>query len=64
MAAIAINWNDILKGIPPGAWVAVEQYRVVAYGADMQKVLAEARSKGVRDPLMVKVPNKQETLFL
>ena len=64
MAAVAINLSDILKGIPAGAWVAVEHYRVVAYGADMQKVLAEARAKGVRDPLIVKVPERQETLFL
>lgn len=64
MAAIAIDWSDILKGIPAGAWVAVEQCRVIAYGADMQRVLAEAREKGVREPLMIKVPNKQENLFL
>jgi hypothetical protein len=64
MAAVAIDFNDILKGIPAGAWVAVEQYRVVAYGADMQQVLAEARRKGVRDPIIVKVPDRRETLFL
>jgi len=63
MAAVAINLSDILKGIPAGAWVAVEQYRVVAYGADMQQVLAEARRKGVREPLIVKVPERQETMF-
>jgi hypothetical protein len=63
MAAVAINLSDILKGIPAGAWVAVEQYRVVAYGADMQQVLAEARRKGVQEPLIVKVPERQETMF-
>jgi Family of unknown function (DUF5678) len=64
MAAAAINWSDILKGIPAGAWVAVQQYRVIAYGADMQKVLAEARNKGVPEPIIIKVPNRQENLFL
>ncbi len=64
MAADPINFADLLEGIPPGAWVAVYQYRVVAFGADMQKVLAEAREKGVTDPLMLKVPDRQETLFL
>jgi hypothetical protein len=64
MAAVAINLSDILKGVPAGAWVALSQYRVVAYGADMQQVLAEARKKGVRDPLIVKAPERQETLFL
>ena len=63
MAAVAIDLRDILKGIPPGAWVAIEQYRVVAYGADMQQVLAEARNKGVREPLIVKTPERQESLF-
>jgi hypothetical protein len=64
MAAAAINFSDILKGIPRGAWVALCNYRVVAYGADMQKVLAEARKKGVREPLIVKVPDRAESLFL
>lgn len=64
MAAVAINLSDILKDVPAGAWVAIEQYRVVAYGADMQQVLAEARAKGARDPLIVKVPDRQEILFL
>jgi len=64
MAAAAINLSEILKDIPRGAWVALWHYRVVAYGADMQKVLAEARSKGIRDPLIVKVPDRAESLFL
>lgn len=64
MAAVAINLSDILKDIPAGAWVALEQYRVVAYGADMQQVLAEARRKGVPNPLIVKAPERQETMFL
>lgn len=64
MAAVAIDFSDLLKGIPPGAWVAISHYRVVAYGADMQQVLAEARKKGVREPLMIKVPDRQETMFL
>lgn len=63
MAAVAIDLRDLLKDIPAGAWVAVEQYRVIAYGADMQQVLAEARQKGAREPLILKVPDRQETLF-
>ena len=64
MAAAAINFSEILKDIPRGAWVALWNYRVVAYGADMQKVLDEARKKGIRQPLIVKVPDRAETLFL
>jgi hypothetical protein len=63
MAAAAINLSDILKDVPRGAWVAVWSDRVVAYGADMQQVLAEARSKGVNEPLIVKVPDRPESLF-
>ena len=63
MAAVAIDFSDLLKGIPPGAWVAVSHYQVVAYGADMQQVLAEARQKGVQEPLILKVPDRQEALF-
>ena len=63
MAAAAINFSDILKGVPPGAWVAVWNYRVLAYGADMQQVLAEARRKGVEHPVILKVPDRPETLF-
>lgn len=64
MAAVAISLNDILRDVPAGAWAAVYQYRVVAFGADMQQVLAEARSKGVDQPLIVKVPERSEILFL
>ena len=64
MAAAAINLSEILKDVPPGAWAAVYRYKVVAFGADVQRVLAEARSKGVPDPLIVKVPDRSEALFL
>ena len=64
MAAVAINLSEILKDIPAGAWAALEQYRVVAYGADMQQVLAEARRHGVSNPLIVRVPEPQQTIFL
>jgi Family of unknown function (DUF5678) len=63
MAAAAVNFSDILKDVPPGAWAAVWNYHVLAYGADMQQVLAEARSKGVEHPIIVKVPDRPEMLF-
>ena len=64
MAASAINFAELLKNIPPGAWVAVWNDQVLAYGADMQQVLAEARAKGIENPLIVKVPERLEALFL
>lgn len=64
MAAASINLSDILRDVPPGAWVAIWQYHVLAFGSDMQQVLAEARRKGVKDPIMTKAPDRPETLFL
>ena len=64
MAAHAIDLADILKDVPPGAWAAVWKYHVIAFGADLQKVLAESRQKGINDPLVVKVPDRPETLLL
>lgn len=64
MAAAVINLTEILRDVPAGAWVAVWNYRVLAYGADMQQVLAEARQKGIEHPIMVKAPDYPETLFL
>jgi len=64
VAAQAINLADILKDVPPGAWAAIWKHRVVAFGADMQQVLADAHKHGADDPLIVKKPDRPETLFL
>jgi Family of unknown function (DUF5678) len=61
MAALEITLTETVKDVPPGAWAAVWDDEVIAFGADIQQVLAEARLKGINDPLMVKVP---ECLFL
>jgi hypothetical protein len=60
----AIDLATILKGLPAGAWVAVGDNKVIAYGADMQTVLATARQAGEKNPLILKVPDRQEVLFL
>jgi len=66
MAILAINFPDLLKDIPRGAWVAVssDQARVIAFGADMRDVLQEARSKGEPDPIILRVPESGSTLIL
>jgi len=64
MAASPINLSDVLEGLPAGAWAAIYKHAVVAYGADVQQVLAQARANGVDDPLIVKVPESPEMLFL
>lgn len=66
MATATLDFSRLLKDIPAGAWVAISQHneRVLAFGADMQQVLAEAREKGEKEPLILKVPDRQEILFL
>lgn len=40
----------------PGKWAAITQTELVAVGDDFADVLAEARAKGVPDPIMWPVP--------
>jgi hypothetical protein len=67
MAVVQVpDIEKLLKGVPPGAWVAIsgERDRVVSFGADMREVLKEARENGEQDPLIFKVPEQQEALLL
>jgi hypothetical protein len=66
MATTAANIPELLDGIPPGAWVAISvgQHKVVAFGADAQAVLTEAREKGEQVPLIVRVPEQNVAMFL
>ena len=63
--AVANLW-DLLKELPSGAWVAIseEDQKVVAFGADAQDVLNEAKSKGVHDPLITKVPESPSAMLV
>ena len=61
--ATAINLSEVLRDVPAGAWAAVWQYRVISFGADLQQVLAEARSKGIEDPIILKATDRPETQF-
>jgi hypothetical protein len=65
MATTVSDLSDLLKGIPPGAWVAVSesQHKAIAYGVDAQAVFNEARQKGERLPLMVRVPEQNSAMF-
>jgi hypothetical protein len=66
MAVAALDLAQLLKDVPLGVWVALSEGKrsVVAYGTDMQRVLAEAREKGESEPLILKVPSRQEMMFL
>ncbi len=61
-----IDLPQLLKGIPAGAWVAISKAhdRAVAFGFDLQKVKAEAESKGEAEPVLVRVPTAHSALLL
>jgi hypothetical protein len=66
MASTVTDLPDLLKGIPPGAWVAISerQNKAIAFGLDAQAVQAEAQRKGEEQPLMVRVPEQTLAMFL
>lgn len=66
MATTVANLSELLKNIPAGAWVAISESRnaVVAFGADPQSVLNEAREKGEEHPLITRVPDQDLAMFL
>lgn len=66
MATSTVDLSEILKDIPLGAWVAISemQNRVIAYGVDPQAVLNESRAKGEEHPLIVRVPDRNASMFL
>jgi hypothetical protein len=66
MATTVADLSGLLKGIPAGAWVAIseQQNQALAYGFDAQAVLNEARQKGEKLPLMVRIPEQNMAMFL
>ncbi len=65
MATQVADIAGLVEGIPAGAWVAISESenRVVCYGVDLPSVSAEARSLGVRLPLLVRVPEQPMMMF-
>jgi hypothetical protein len=61
MPKLEPNFAELLNGIPAGAWVAISQHahETIAYGDDARVVLNEARGKGERFPLMLRVPESK-----
>lgn len=61
----ALDFAALLKDIPRGAWVAIsaDQHRVIAFGADMRKVLEDAKQTGEIDPIITRVPESASSLF-
>jgi Family of unknown function (DUF5678) len=65
MARSVADIYELVKDIPPGAWVAIsgDRHHVLAYGPDAQDVLTQARSEGEEVPLIVRVPEIPVSLF-
>lgn len=47
-----------------GEWVVIEGSALVAHGADYVRVVAEARSLGVRIPFAIRVPEAQSGVVM
>jgi Family of unknown function (DUF5678) len=64
MASMAIDFSELLKDVPKGAWVAIshDRTRMVNYGSDLSDVLNEAKNLGEQDPIVTKVPQSQNAL--
>ena len=65
-ATPALNVDDLLRDVPPGAWVAISQdhSRVVAYGIDLRDVIESAKQNGEYQPLLIKSPETKGALVL
>jgi hypothetical protein len=65
MATAVADLDNLLKGVPAGAWVAISErlHKVVAHGIDAQTVLNQARESGEQDPLLVCVPEQTAMFF-
>ena len=61
MSKLIANFDEILKNLPAGAWVAISERKseAVAHGWDARIVLDEARVRGEQIPLMVRVPERK-----
>jgi hypothetical protein len=66
MTTTVTDLPELLKGIPPGAWVAISesQNRTLAFGVDAQTVHDEAQQMGEDQPLLVRVPDQMLAMFL
>ncbi|HMD96447.1 MAG TPA: DUF5678 domain-containing protein [Terriglobia bacterium] len=56
----------ILADVPPGAWVAIssDEERVLSYDADFNEAMRKGKEMGEKEPIMIRVPEKDATLFL
>ena len=64
--APGVDFGEILKDVPPGAWVALssDQKLVVAFAADMRDAIKAASQAGEQEPIVLRVPLSTSALFL
>jgi hypothetical protein len=66
VATLAIDFTAIIKGVPRGSWVALsnDEKQLIAYGPDMDRVINQAHDEGESDPIIMRVPESNASLFL
>jgi Family of unknown function (DUF5678) len=66
MAPPVTDLGELLKDVPPGAWVAIsqDQQRVVAYAAEMRDALSKAKELGEERPIIFRVPQSPASLIV
>ena len=66
MAPAVIDFGELLKDVPPGAWVALshDEKTVIAYAAEVRDVIEAAREKGEEFPVVLRAPLSPSVLFL
>jgi hypothetical protein len=60
------DFGELLKDVPPGAWVAISQdeQRVVACAAEMRDALSQAKELGEECPIIFRLPPSPAALVL
>jgi len=58
--------EKLLKGLPPGTWVAVseDQERIVGTGATIEEALRQADQKAEKNPFIIGIPDDRSALIL
>ncbi|HZB87647.1 MAG TPA: hypothetical protein VE291_03220 [Terracidiphilus sp.] len=66
MATTVAGLAELLRDVPPGAWVAIseKENRVLTFGVDPQAVLNEAQRQGEKQPLIMRAPDDSSAMFL
>jgi hypothetical protein len=66
MAPPVTDLGELLKDVPPGAWVAISQdeQRVVAYAAEMRDALSKAKELGEDCPIVFRAPQPDAAFVL